>query len=77
MVDGTAFNKSAYSQLFKLLNYGDVGKLFDFCSTSGRERGQGSDMIDLRETRSNIKDIVAFMEGSGLFADAAKEFGGL
>lgn len=71
---GAEISIASSSQLSELI---DADRsLFNFCSTNGRESG-GNDMLNLKEARANIREIVAVMEERRLFADAATQFGNL
>ena len=52
-------------------------RLYNFCTTTGKINHDSNDMIDLKETRSNIKEIIAFMDGSGLLEDATNAYGSM
>lgn len=48
-------------------------RLFDFCSILRGSKREGSDMVDLKDTRSGIKDMIDFMDKSSLFTEAARQ----
>jgi len=62
-----------HDQVQQLLNEQSPGRLFNFTNSLTR-RHKGSDMADLKETRSNIEAMVAFISSSGLFEEAARCF---
>ncbi|KAK5078977.1 hypothetical protein LTS08_003873 [Lithohypha guttulata] len=49
-------------------------KMFDFYTTSSASKNEANDMTDLKGTRNDIRDIVEFLDGSGLFVDAVRQF---
>lgn len=61
-------------QVQQLLSETSEKRMFDFSSSLTASYGT-SDMADLKETRSNIKHIIEFMNDTGLFEEAARCFG--
>lgn len=62
-------------QVQQLVDGAAQGRLLSFCTTIAALNDEASDMSDLKETRTSIKEIVAFMDGSGLLDEAADGLG--
>ncbi|KAK5949095.1 hypothetical protein OHC33_009836 [Knufia fluminis] len=60
-------------QVYQLLDGASERRIFNFAFAEPHET---SDMADLKDTRSNIKAIIEYMNGTGLFEEAAGCFRG-